>query len=150
MLGTSCTESSIHPVQHTLSTAYSEYCIHRIQHPPSTAYTKYSIQYVQHLWSTAYTKHSIHIVPYAQGTAYSMYFIIIRSSNFLVIASRFPLCVLFCTELSTVPWIWVNQYLETQLQSCLPSTGSKCICILAWSQPPSSHYQSLQVYLHSC
>jgi hypothetical protein len=80
-----------------------------------------------------------------------------------------------CTKFSTFPQLQVNQWMECQLPSCLPLelpppstypillshglqvqfqtcsiTPSKCISSkLAWSRPPSSHDQGLQVHLES-
>lgn len=123
--------------------------MHSVLHPPSTVYTMYGIHYIQHVRCTAYTRHRIHIVWYTLSAAFTMYIIITRLSNFLLSMSCYLLFIPWYTTHSTVPWIWVNQEVEFQLQSCPPSTSSKCIYKLAWLLPPSSHYHSMQVYLHS-
>jgi len=94
------TEHSIHGVQHTPGTAYTEYSIHRVRYTPSTAYTEYSMHWVLHTARTC---------------------IIRRSTVFPLPASLSYLGIPCCTQCSTFPPLWVNQWIESQLQSRLPA-----------------------------
>ena len=71
----------------------TEYSIYRVQHTPSTAYTEYSIQWVLH--------HSkIDCLPLP--------------------ASLSALSGPCCTQFSTLPQLWVNQWIESQLPLHMP------------------------------
>jgi len=77
---------------------------HRVQHTPSTAYTEYSIHRVQQTMSTAYTA----------------YCVIPRSTVSCSQPVSHLLADHVCTQFSTFPQLWVNQWIESQLPLRLP------------------------------
>ena len=133
---------------------------------PSTAYTVYSIHQAQHTLRKAYTAYCIHRILHHP-----------RIDCLLFPASLSSLGRPCCTQFSTFPQWRVNQWIESQLPSCLPpkqppsdwppqSTPpipldhgppvhrytcsiivSKYISKFLQLWPPSSFDHSLQVYL---
>jgi len=71
----------------------TDYSIHRVQHTPSTAYSEYSIHRVLH--------HP-------------------KIDSLPLPASLSSLSGPCCTQFSTFPRLWVNQWIESQLPSHLP------------------------------
>jgi hypothetical protein len=152
---------SIHRVEYTQRMAYTEYSIHRVSHSSWTAYTEDSIHRVQHTPSTAYPVYCIQHVQHHPKI------------NCLLHAASLSSCGRPCwTQLSTFPQLRVDQWMESQLPSCLPPqllvpdtfppstapmtldhglkvylqtrsiTASKCISNLAQWPPPSASRNS--------
>ena len=114
--------SSIHRVQHTQSPAYTESSIHRVQHTPSTVYTEYCIHRVVH-----YPRIDCHQLPAS-------------------LSSRVRPC---CTQLSTLSQLQVNQWIESQFPSRLPTE----LPPPDWSPPCTpaiSLNDALQLHLQTC
>jgi len=127
------TESSIHQVQYTPSTAYTKYSIHQVQHTPSTAYTKYSIHQVQHTPSTAYTKYSIHQVQHTQDCLSFLH-----SHDYGLTPE--------CTSVTTLASCWNTRVFRMALTALMePRTLWRRITCY----PSPRRWVALHTYLHS-
>ena len=100
----------------------TEYSIHRVRHTPSTAHTKYDIHHILY-------HPKIDFLPLP--------------------ASLSALSRPCCTEFSTFPWLWVNQWIESRLPLHYPSNRPPPDRPPP-STPPISIDHGLQVHLQTC